>query len=84
MIDPKRRSVTIDGRVIRPSYMIFELCRLLYDGNGAVFTKTQIMDRVGISEKSYDTSAQKLASRARALGITQIKTLHGAGYYWEA
>lgn len=83
MIDPDRRTITVDGKAIRPSRMIFELCRLLHDGRGIVFNRTQIMEAAGISEETYDVAAQKLVSRARALGIYQIKTSWGSGYYWD-
>ncbi len=82
MIDATARTVTIDGRAVRPTRMVFELCAYLAAYPGAVRTRVQIMDAVGISCGTTDRSVDSLVARARRFGVSAIQTAHGVGYYW--
>ena len=84
MIDRARRTVTVDGRAIRPPRMMFEMCAYLADHPGAVRTRAQIMDAIGISMNAGDLAIDSHVKRARRAGLTQIKTAYGVGYYWAA
>ena len=81
-VDELRRTVTINGKVIRPSCAQFEICRYLASRPGAVRSRVQIMDAAGIGLDVSDTAIRDHVKRLRALGVTAIRTAQGVGYYW--
>ena len=82
VVDAMRRTVTINGKVIRPSCAQFEICHYLASRPGAVRSRAQIMDAAGIGLDVSDTAIRDHVKRLRALGVTMIRTAQGVGYYW--
>lgn len=82
MIDRERRTVTIDGKAMRPTRRVFDLVAVLAARPGVVFTRHQIMDALGISENNFDRTIDTTVKHARKQGITQIATSWGIGYFW--
>ena len=81
-VDAMRRTITVKGKVIRPSCAQFEICRYLSSHPGAVRSRAQIMDAAGIGLDVCDTAIRDHVKRLRALGISAIRTAQGVGYYW--
>lgn len=82
VVDAMRRTVKINGKVIRPSCAQFEICRYLSSWPGAVRSRVQIMDAAGIGLEVSDTAIRDHVKRLRALGVSAIRTAQGVGYYW--
>lgn len=83
VIDGTTRTITIDGRVVRPQRMSFDLCAYLAAHPGAVRSRIQIMDAIGAEYATNDRCVDTHVKRARKAGVTQIMTAHGVGYYWQ-
>ena len=83
MIDREARTVTVGGRVIRLQRLGFDLCAYLAEYPGAVRTRVQIMDAIGIPADASDRAIDSHVKRIRAAGVTQIVTAPAVGYYWQ-
>lgn len=83
MIDREARTVIIDGRAIRLQRLGFDLCAYLAAHPGAVRTRVQIMDAIGIPVVSSDRAVDSHVKRIRAAGVTQIIAAPAVGYYWQ-
>lgn len=87
MIDPLRRSVSIDGRPVELTVKEFDILHLLASYPGVVFSKAQIYERVWNEEYLYPSTSvsDMISSLRRKLGLDPkkgryIQTVFGAGY----
>ena len=88
MIDLTRRTVTIGGQEVRPSYRQFELIATLARYPGVPYTRDQLMTALKLSERVADVAISDYVKRVRALyarhgAANPIRTYHGCGYYWQ-
>jgi DNA-binding response OmpR family regulator len=87
VIDPDRRTLTLDGVTIRPVRRMFRLISFLARRPGVVFSREQIMDDIGISDRacyrSVDTTVKNARKLMREAGMpAKIRTQYGDGYFW--
>jgi DNA-binding response OmpR family regulator len=83
VIDLDRHTVTIAGRVITPTRGVWRLCVYLAAHPSFVRSREQIMDAIGVGEDCSDLADYSVIKRARARGITCIRTHRGMGYSWQ-
>jgi DNA-binding response OmpR family regulator len=83
VIDLEGRTVTTSGQVIRLPRLGFDLCAYLAAHPGAVRTRVQIMDAIGIPADVSDRAVDSHVARARKAGVVQIATAAAVGYYWQ-
>jgi DNA-binding response OmpR family regulator len=86
VLDPATRITTVDGTEVSLSPREFALLEMLLDRNGAVVTRTEILDHVwdssyaGVSNV-VDVYVRNLRDKIdRRFGIQLIHTVRGAGY----
>jgi DNA-binding response OmpR family regulator len=82
-LDHNRKTITIDGKVVKPAGLTWKLCAYLAEHPGWVRSKADIMDAIGISLNSSDSAVPSVVKRARKEGVTCIKVRYGHGYTWE-
>ena len=83
MVNRETRTVTSGGRVIRLPRLAFDLCAYLAARPGAVRSRVQIMDAIGIPVDVSDRAIDSHVKRARKAGVAQIVTAAAVGYYWQ-
>ena len=89
-IDEAQRSVYIKDNLLNPPLSLaqFRLLKLLYDANGAVCSRDQIIDTVwpgtdgiGVSEQAIDALVRRLRDRlSEADDFNYIVTVRGHGF----
>jgi DNA-binding winged helix-turn-helix (wHTH) protein len=90
LIDAAHRSVAIEGRQLRPPLSLaqFRLLQLLYEAEGAVCSRDQIVDVVwpetdgiGVSEQAIDALVRRLRDRLVELDDhNYVVTVRGHGF----
>lgn len=84
IIDKERYMVLKEGREIEMSKKEFELLLLLAKRQGKVFSREEIFTRVWgddviVGERTIDVHIRKIREK---IGIDNIKTIKGVGYYF--
>ncbi|HPG33672.1 MAG: response regulator transcription factor [Lentimicrobiaceae bacterium] len=84
VIDKERYMVLKEGREIEMSKKEFELLLLLAKRQGKVFSREEIFTRVWgddviVGERTIDVHIRKIREK---IGIDNIKTIKGVGYYF--
>lgn len=89
-IDEAERSVTVDGKRLDPPLSLaqFRLLQLLYDADGAVSSRDEIVDVVwpgteglGVSEQAIDALVRRLRDRLAELDdFNFVVTVRGHGF----
>ncbi len=89
-IDEAQRAVLINGKELDPPLSLaqFRLLELLYNGNGAVSSRDDIVevvwpgtDGLGVSEQAIDALVRRLRDRLAELdGYNYIVTVRGHGF----
>lgn len=87
VIDPMRRSVSIEGRLVTLTVKEFDILSFLADHPDVVFSKEQIYERVWNEECVYVSTnvADHISAIRQKLGLSPkdgryIQTVYGAGY----
>jgi DNA-binding response OmpR family regulator len=87
IVDPARRSVTVDGRAIELTALEFDLLYLLASHPGIVFSREALVSRVWrsdthVTERSVDTLIKRLRRKIERDPTTpeRLLTVWGAGY----
>jgi DNA-binding winged helix-turn-helix (wHTH) protein len=90
IIDKAQRSVTISGQTLDPPLSLaqFRLLELLYEGEGAVCSRDEIVETVwpgtdglGVSEQAIDALVRRLRDRLTELDeYNYIVTVRGHGF----
>jgi DNA-binding response OmpR family regulator len=87
VVDPARRSVTVDGRAIELTALEFDLLYLLASHPGIVFSREALVSRVWrgethVTERSVDTLIKRLRRKIESDPATPelLLTVWGAGY----
>ena len=83
-IDPGRREVKIDGKLIDLTFTEFEVLRLLVSRSGWVYTRNQIVNAVRgsgypVTERAVDVQIVGLRKKLGKYSM-MIETVHGVGY----
>lgn len=81
------REVTVKGEIVALTKMEFELCALLAAHRGQVFTRAQLLDRIGGYWTDSEPAAiaehiKNIRKKFAAYHIEPIKTVWGIGYKW--
>lgn len=83
-IDPGRREVKIDGKLVDLTFTEFEVLRLLVSRSGWVYTRNQIVNAVRgsgypVTERAVDVQIVGLRKKLGKYSL-MIETVHGVGY----
>ena len=81
-VDRERRTVTIDGKVYRPSKRLFDLIAFMAHRPGVVRSRAEIMDALDMHRDMEATTVDTAVKRVRKMGIKDILTSYAIGYYW--
>ena len=85
-LDPSRRTVRFRGEDVHLTPTEFDLLRALWEADGAVLNRLELLDRVwgyrdGSGARTVDSH---IRSVRRKTGDQVIRTVHGVGYSFEA
>ncbi len=87
VIDPMRRSVSVEGRPVTLTVKEFDILSFLASHPGVVFSKEQIYEQVWNEECVYVSTnvADHISAIRQKLGLSPrdgryIQTVYGAGY----
>lgn len=88
IIDPAKRAVIVNGQAHRPPRRVFDLIATLSARPGIVWSRSRLLDALGIGEEASDRAIDAAVKRSRAflraLGCGNcIRYLYHEGYYWE-
>lgn len=81
-LDPARRLAEFDGQPVHLTPTEFDLLRALFDANGAVLSRLQLLDKVwGYRDGSIARTVDShIRSIRRKTNDDLIRTVHGVGY----
>lgn len=82
-INTKKRLILVDGEVIKPSRLQFDLLVLLFYNSGDVFTRDEILEKIWkkvyVDERTVDVH---IAALRKLVGKDRIESFKGVGYAW--
>jgi two-component system OmpR family response regulator len=82
-INTRKRLILIDGEVIKPSRLQFDLLVLLSNSPGDVFTRDEILANVWktihVDERTVDVHVTAIR---KLVGKDRIESFKGVGYAW--
>ncbi len=90
-LDEERYVATVQGKVLDLTAVEFQLLKILFDKEGRIFTRDQLMDRIYtdrriVCDRTIDSHIKKLRKKISSVApeLEIIRTVYGVGYKYES